>query len=265
MAEYRFRQPKSVEDEERCVLNAIPKSTRYKNKWAARIFEEWGKARFPKVATLEPGGLFKEYDLHKVQSLEIPLLQMDALSVNYWLTKFVQEVAKPSKERYPPKTIYQIVCGLRRFMEENNEKLDFNPLDASDKSLLPRVLAKIRHDKALVLLIAPVWPTQSWYPLLLQLSTVQPILLPGLDNLLTLPHNPEQHPLRHKLHLAAWTLSGKLCQTRDFESKRLTSSVHLGQQALRNSTRECGTSGLAGVINGKLIYFKLLSSRLWSS
>ena len=133
MAEYRFRQPKSVEDEERCVLNAIPKSTRYKNKWAARIFEEWGKARFPKVATLEPGGLFKEYDLHKVQSLEIPLLQMDALSVNYWLTKFVQEVAKPSKERYPPKTIYQIVCGLRRFMEENNEKLDFNPLDASDK------------------------------------------------------------------------------------------------------------------------------------
>ena len=49
-----------------CVLNAFPKSTRYKNKWAARIFEEWGKARFPKVATLEPGGLFKEYDLHKV-------------------------------------------------------------------------------------------------------------------------------------------------------------------------------------------------------
>ena len=77
--------------------------------------------------------LFKEYDLHKVQSLEIPLLQMDALSVNYWLTEFVEEVAKPSKERYPPKTLYQIVCGLRRFMEENNKKLDFNPLDASDK------------------------------------------------------------------------------------------------------------------------------------
>ena len=37
---------------------------------------------------------FKEYDLHKVQSLEIPLLQMDALSVNYWLTKFVEELKK---------------------------------------------------------------------------------------------------------------------------------------------------------------------------
>ena len=76
---------------------------------------------------MELGGLFKEYDLHKVQSLEIPL------HVNYWLTKFVEEVAKPSKERYPPKTLYQIVCGLRRFMEENNEKLDLNPIDASDK------------------------------------------------------------------------------------------------------------------------------------
>ena len=49
-------------------------------------------------------------------------------------------------------------------------------------SLLPRVLAKIRYDKTLVLLIAPVKPTQSWYPLLLQLSTVQQILLPLLDN-----------------------------------------------------------------------------------
>ena len=73
-------------------------------------------------------------------------------------------------------------------------------------SLLPRVLAKIRHDKAVVLLIAPVWPTQSWYPLLLQLSTVQPILLPRLDSILSPPHNPDQHPLRHKLDLAAWTL-----------------------------------------------------------
>lgn len=73
MTEYRFRQPKTFEDEEKCVVNAVPKSTQYKNKWAARIFEKWAKARFPKVATLEPSGLFKEYDLHRVQSLEIPL------------------------------------------------------------------------------------------------------------------------------------------------------------------------------------------------
>ena len=91
------------------------------------------KSQFPKVATLEPGDLFKHYDLHKVQCLEVPLVQLDALRLNYWLTKFIQKVAKPSKERYPPKPLYQIVCGIRRFIEEKNEKLDFNLLDASDK------------------------------------------------------------------------------------------------------------------------------------
>ena len=44
---------------------------------------------------------------------------MDALGLTYWLTKFIQEVAKPSKERYPAKTLYQIVCGkIRRFIKE---------------------------------------------------------------------------------------------------------------------------------------------------
>ena len=91
MAEYRFRAAKTFEQEEKCVASAISKSTQYKNKWAVGIFEQWQKVRVPKVATLEPGGLFKNYDLHKVQSLEFPLLEMDALSLNYWLAKFIQE------------------------------------------------------------------------------------------------------------------------------------------------------------------------------
>lgn len=69
------------------------------------------------------------------------------------------------------------------------------------------MLAQVLNDKALALLIAPVWPTQSWYPLLLQLLIDQPIRLPRQDNLLFLPHSLEQHPLRNKLDLAAWTLS----------------------------------------------------------
>ena len=59
MAEYRFRAAKTFEQEEKCVASAIPKSTQYKNKWAVGIFEQWQKVRVPKVATLEPGGLFK--------------------------------------------------------------------------------------------------------------------------------------------------------------------------------------------------------------
>lgn len=58
MAERRFWQLKTVEDEERYVVNAIPTSKRYKNKWRPRIFDEWREGRFPKVTTLEPGCFF---------------------------------------------------------------------------------------------------------------------------------------------------------------------------------------------------------------
>ena len=49
-------------------------------------------------------------------------------------------------------------------------------------SLLTQVLAKIRSDKALVLLIAPMWTTQNGYWLLLQLLTNLSILLSRKDN-----------------------------------------------------------------------------------
>ena len=51
----------------------------------------------------------------------------------YWLTKFVQEVAKPSKERYPPRTLYGIVAGIRRFLAEKKPGEDINLHSTSDK------------------------------------------------------------------------------------------------------------------------------------
>lgn len=45
-------------------------------------------------------------------------------------------------------------------------------------SLLPQVLRKVCEGKALVLLIGPVWMTQSWYPVLLQLLIDQPTSCP---------------------------------------------------------------------------------------
>ena len=101
------------------LLIYFSKSTQYKNKWAKKKEADWRRAGFPKVATLEPGGRFKHSDLHKVQSLEVSL---DTLSLSYCLAKFIQKVAKLSKERYTPRTLYQIVCGIRRFIKEKNEK-----------------------------------------------------------------------------------------------------------------------------------------------
>ena len=56
-----------------------------------------------------------------------------AISFNYGLTKFVTEVPKDSGESYPPRTVYGIVCGLKRYLEDKNGDEALNPLDADDK------------------------------------------------------------------------------------------------------------------------------------
>ena len=83
--------------EELCIERAVPKSTRYKNKWSVPIFEHWQQVRSVKFPIVE------EYELDKVRSLTQPITEMDALTLNYWLSKLVQEVAKCSKDPYPPK------------------------------------------------------------------------------------------------------------------------------------------------------------------
>ena len=84
------------------------------NKWVVTIFGEWKISRSVIAPVLDPGGLFKGYDLHKVAQLSTSIEEMDAVTLNYWLRKFVMEVAKKSGERYLPRTIYGIVCGIRR-------------------------------------------------------------------------------------------------------------------------------------------------------
>ena len=121
----------------KCLVNdAVPTSTKYKNKWAVNIFAEWQRLREVKVPVLDCGGLFKDYDLHKVTAVSVDIAGMDALSLNYWLSKFVMEVAKKSGERYPPKSVYGIICALKRYLEEKNGSEVLNPLDASDKRYL---------------------------------------------------------------------------------------------------------------------------------
>ena len=60
-----------------------------------------------------------DYELRKVNPVSCEIEDMDAISLNYWLTKFVMEVAKDSGERYLcPRSVYGIVCGLKRHLED---------------------------------------------------------------------------------------------------------------------------------------------------
>jgi len=65
---------------------------------------------------------FEDCDLHKVGILSTRIEDMDVSSLNYWLSKFVMEGAKKIGERYSPKTVYGIVCGIRRHLEAGEEQ-----------------------------------------------------------------------------------------------------------------------------------------------
>ena len=88
----RFRPPKSVQEEDSLLVQSKPKSIQYKGKWVVEVFRTWQAAREQNFCILDPGSVFKDYDLHRVQNLEEKLDDLDSLSLNYWLTKFVQEV-----------------------------------------------------------------------------------------------------------------------------------------------------------------------------
>ena len=120
-------------------------------------------------------------------------------------------------------------------------------------SLITRVLRKIREDKAEGVLVAPLWETQPWFPLLIKMLVAHPLILPQSSNLLYLPYKVKKlHPLRKKLRLIACHLSG------NFQSLQPTSLPTRGAEALKNSIRHTSKGGFSSVVNGKSIQFRKL-------
>ena len=110
-----FRAARSTEEERKLLEDTIPKSTCDSTTWAYRIFNEWQMARGNKDASLESFSF--SFDAEKVQRLGTILTSMTAESLNFWLSKFIQEVCKQNGKRYPARTLYSIVCGLQGHLQ----------------------------------------------------------------------------------------------------------------------------------------------------
>ncbi len=80
--------------------------------------------------------------------------------------------------------------GLRKYVS--------NPV-----SLLAQTLCKIREDEEQVLLLAPYWPTRTWFPELMLLVTAPPLRIPLRKDILTQRWGTLWHPCPDlwKLHL----------------------------------------------------------------
>ncbi len=117
--------------------------------------------------------------------------------------------------------------------------------------LIPFCLSKIRQEQAEIVLIAPYWPSQYWFPSLLELATDVPRLLFPRKSLLTSPLG-ECHPLTkdNSIRLIAWRLSGVVLESAAF--RRKLSNLCWGQlEAIHTlHTSPLGSLGTVGVLNG---------------
>jgi len=120
-------------------------------------------------------------------------------------------------------------------------------------SLIPRCVQKILQDKAQGILLIPVWPTQTWFPLVLQLLYSQPWIFKPSANLLCHAHFKEPHPLYKSLHLMVCPLSGTPSHSKTFLHTLPTSSWLPGGKELKTSTKPMWKNGWHFVMKGKSI------------
>ncbi len=75
-------------------------------------------------------------------------------------------------------------------------------------SLLAQTLCKVREDEEQVLLVAPYWPTRTWFPELILLTTAPPWRIPLRKDLLSQGLGTIWHPRPDLWNLHVWLLDG---------------------------------------------------------
>ena len=123
-------------------------------------------------------------------------------------------------------------------------------------ALIGRCLRQVlRKSVSQLTIVAPVWETQPWYPLLLEMLVDSPILLPSFPGLLK--RENDVHPLVH-LQLAAWLVSGVDMKVQQFHSRLKDCFWLHGEPEKKELILQRGESGLVGVVNDKSIPFQHL-------
>ena len=121
-------------------------------------------------------------------------------------------------------------------------------------NLVGRVLSQVLNQRVEELvLVAPVWKAQSWYPMLLQLLINKPLLIPQSPL-------PIQSVCQNRVpdimpQLAVWVVSGIGARVANFQTQLQTLSCPHGETSPRDHTTPPSTNGLAGVRNGRKIPF----------
>ena len=113
---------------------ATPRNTAYNTKWEVKAFETWQMSCSNKTALRESVS-FGGAVLANIQDLSIPIHEMTMYSLNFWLCKFITEVAKQNGQCYPPKSLYLLIFGIDRYLLDLKGKDGVNILAKSERRL----------------------------------------------------------------------------------------------------------------------------------
>ena len=127
-------------------------------------------------------------------------------------------------------------------------------------SLVWKVLQKFRREGNIMLLVAPLWPTQSWFPEIMRYLVSTPISF--CSRHLSLPGEGIKHPLYPKLKLGAFLLSNDPYKRNEFLAKQKPSSWRHGEDLLNKDMNQYSSDGNNFVTKGRLISFAQMPNTL---
>jgi len=117
-------------------------------------------------------------------------------------------------------------------------------------SLILTCLNKARREQVEIVFITPVWPSQPWFPVLLEMVVDIPRIIKPHSALLQSSRGDPHPLLKQGVLLAAWKLSGSPSQSKAFRNKLSTLSRPVSAHLRRLHTRPPGTLGCIGVCDG---------------
>jgi hypothetical protein len=123
-------------------------------------------------------------------------------------------------------------------------------------SLISKVLGRAQEQRVQLVLVAPVWNSQPWYPILLGMLVDYPALIEPAEDLVIPAHQlaqPEVIP-----QLAVWNISGRDTETKRFQKMVQNFWLHHGGTRQQSPMTPCLINGLAGAVNGAQIPFQAL-------
>jgi hypothetical protein len=118
-------------------------------------------------------------------------------------------------------------------------------------NMIAKCLTKIMKERADLILVAPVWQAQPWWPTIMELAWRPPRIIRPEIALLSDPlGNP--HPLlaRGSLLLAVWRLSGSASKPEVFQRKWSSFSWEETLKPHQLVTRALGNVGSVGALDG---------------